>query len=99
MDLSQRLLEAARKCAGETALAALAQAGASPIEQIKSAGLNKADLARCVGEAVGIQFISDLAERPPSATFLEKVPIAFARQHKMLGLASNNGHLPVAVSS
>ncbi|MDB5328511.1 MAG: gspE, partial [Phycisphaerales bacterium] len=31
--------------------------------------------------------------------FLERVPIAFARQHKLLGLASDNEHLQVAITT
>jgi general secretion pathway protein E len=49
-------------------------------------------------ERLGIPFAHDLPDRPPSATFLDKVPIAFARQHKLLGLASDNGHLPIAIA-
>jgi len=45
----------------------------------------------------GIERIDDLKLRSPSAEFLEKIPIGFARRHGMLGLASDNGHLPVAV--
>ncbi len=40
-----------------------------------------------------------IADRPASADFVEKIPIAFARRHAMLGLASEGTSLPVAVTS
>jgi general secretion pathway protein E len=54
---------------------------------------------RATAERLGIPFAHDLPDRPPSATFLDKVPIAFARQYKLLGLAADDGRLPVAIAS
>jgi general secretion pathway protein E len=48
-------------------------------------------------ERLGIPVAHDLPDRPPSATFLDKVPIAFARQYKLLGLASDSSHMPIAI--
>ena len=38
-------------------------------------------------------------DRPASAEFIERIPIAFARRHGLLGLADDGPRLPVAVSS
>ena len=104
--LSAKLLEAARRLAGTAG--ALSRESAAPLPEktngtraldaVRQAGVDDATVARCLAETLGIEQITDLADRPPSATFLSKVPIAFARQHKMIGLASSNGHLPVAVA-
>ncbi len=41
----------------------------------------------------------DLAKLQPSASFVQKVPIHFARSKKVLGLASDNGHVLVAMTN
>ncbi|MCC7409234.1 MAG: type II secretion system ATPase GspE [Phycisphaeraceae bacterium] len=65
---------------------------------VRQKGLDETAVARAVAEAVGIDYLEDLSDQPASASFVEKVPIAFARQHVMLGLAGENGQLPVAVA-
>jgi general secretion pathway protein E len=40
-----------------------------------------------------------VADQPASAAFVEKIPIAFARRHLMLGLSSDESRLPVAVTA
>src|SRR3712207_2039249 len=45
---------------------------------------------------LGLPFIEDLAARPASAEFVERVPLGFARQHGVIGLAGGNGRVPVA---
>ena len=42
---------------------------------------------------------NSLAELRPSAQFVEQIPIGFARQHLMLGMASGNNTLIVALGS
>lgn len=45
-----------------------------------------------------IERIDDLSQHGADPTFVERVPIAFARRHSLLGLVHNNGRLPVAIS-
>jgi general secretion pathway protein E len=48
-----------------------------------------------------VPVISDLSARAPSAEFVEKIPINFARQHALLGLAESPdapGRMPVAIA-
>src|SRR5688572_16205880 len=45
----------------------------------------------------GLPAVESLGGREPSAEFVERVPIHFARQHGLLGLVGENGSLPVAV--
>ena len=47
---------------------------------------------------LGIPILTDLKDRPASTDFLEKVPIAYARQHGVLGLDGTGERVPVAVS-
>src|SRR5215211_6331693 len=47
---------------------------------------------------LGLPVLESLGGREPSAEFVERVPIHFARQHGVLGLVGDNGRLPVAVS-
>jgi general secretion pathway protein E len=53
--------------------------------------------SRALAESLGLSFISDLSARSPSAEFVEKVPIGFARQHGVIGLAGGDGRMPVAL--
>ena len=49
---------------------------------------------------LGVLFVTDLLQRAPSARFVERVPIGFARQHCLLGLAADDGRdMPLAMRS
>jgi general secretion pathway protein E len=48
--------------------------------------------------SLGLTVVESLGGREPSAEFVERIPIHFARQHGVLGLAGENGKLSVAVS-
>src|SRR5437660_213638 len=61
------------------------------LEAAREAGLSDVAIARAVASALDIKFIEDLADRTASALFMEKIPIGFARDHKVLGLAAENG--------
>ena len=52
------------------------------------------DLAR----SLGLEHAASLADRQASSSFVEKIPIGFARRFGLLGLDGANGHLPVAFS-
>src|SRR5688500_10571987 len=54
----------------------------------REAGLGEADLCRAAAKVLGLAFADDLRTRPASLEFVERVPIHFARQHGLLGLAS-----------
>jgi general secretion pathway protein E len=55
--------------------------------------------ARALADSMGIAFVTDLANRSPSAAFVERVPINFARRHGVLGLsAAGTEPMPVAMS-
>ena len=70
---------------------ALAEVGPGEIAPSDRTAL--ATLAR----RLGLSIVEDLTDRAPSQEFLEKIPIAFARHHKILGLASENGHLRLVI--
>jgi general secretion pathway protein E len=59
----------------------------------------KPDL-RAVAESIGVGVLTDLPSRAPSAEFVEKIPINFARQHGVLGLAVESGDaMPVVMGA
>jgi len=53
--------------------------------------------SKAVADSLGLPFIDDLASRPASPEFVERIPIGFARQHMLLGLSGGNGRMPVAI--
>jgi len=58
--------------------------------------------SRAMADSLGLPFVGDLSARPASAEFVEKIPIGFARQHGIIGLAADangngNGRMPVAL--
>jgi general secretion pathway protein E len=60
--------------------------------------LSESDLRlQTMAESLGLSFLHGVGERPPSAAFLKKIPIRFARQHCLLGLADEEATLPVLI--
>ena len=52
---------------------------------------------RDTARELGLRFVEDITQYPASAEFVEKVPIAFAREHCLLGLATDGDRLSVAL--
>ncbi|MCC7407062.1 MAG: type II secretion system ATPase GspE [Phycisphaeraceae bacterium] len=100
--LAQALQAQAQRAGVALSLAAGAGEGGQTDQSVlavaRQKGLGDAAIAQAVAEAAGLGYLEDLSDRPASANFVEKVPIAFARQHVLLGLASENGQMPVAVA-
>ncbi len=61
----------------------------TPLESARAAGLKGDGLARHVAGELDLPYETDLSKRPASATFLQKVPVTFAREKLVLGLANN----------
>jgi len=60
--------------------------------------LSESDLAlQRMAESLGLEFLYGVGERPPSAMFIRKIPIRFARQHCLLGLADEDETLPILI--
>jgi general secretion pathway protein E len=51
-----------------------------------------------LSEALGVPLATNLQDRSPSREFMDRIPIAFARAHKVLGLAVEDGILPVVIA-
>src|SRR5690349_17892188 len=62
------------------------------ISAARSAGISAA-----VAKGLGMRFVGSLSSFAPSAEFLNAVPIAFARQHRILGLMGENDQLLLAL--
>ena len=67
------------------------------IESARAAGAPEIALTRAVAKGLGIRFIDNPSSHSPSAEFLNAVPIAFARQHRVLGLMGENDTLLIAL--
>ena len=62
--------------------------------------LSESDLSlQRMAEFLGLEFLYGVGERPPSATFIRKIPIRFARRHCLLGLADEEETLPIVIYS
>jgi general secretion pathway protein E len=73
---------------------------ACPLGMALSAGLDQSATARAVAEAIGAEHVDRLpTDARPSARFMDAIPIGYARRHKVMGLASDNGAMPVLVAN
>jgi general secretion pathway protein E len=99
--LQARLWDAIRRQAAAACSLSLPEqppADADLLGVARQSGLDGALLNRALAQVLGVEVVEDLPRRPASAQFIEQVPIGFARRHGLLGLASENGQMPVAVA-
>ena len=91
-------LSIALQTIGSTAV--LTPAGGLPllIKSAKQGGLSEVQINRAVAVGMNIPFTDVLSNFPTAAEFVSKIPIAFARQHSLIGLVDENGRLVVAMS-
>ncbi len=54
---------------------------------------------RAFAESLGVPFLTALADRPASVAFVERIPIAFARNHCLLGLADDGPAMPILIGN
>ena len=52
---------------------------------------------RTLAQHLGLRLVEDLNGRQPSAQFLQQIPIAFAREHGVLGLAGSDERLEIVL--
>jgi general secretion pathway protein E len=71
--------------------------GTAPMTWLGERQLPADARAEAMAVALGVTFIADIQTHTPSADFVERIPIAFARDHCILGLASESGPMPVAI--
>jgi len=64
----------------------------------RQAEVDEFTIAAAAAEVLNIPFIEQLTTRPVSGEFVSRVPIAFARTHGVIGLAGENGAMPVAAA-
>ncbi len=62
---------------------------ATPLEQARANGLTGDALARHLAGELGLAYDIDLTGKPAAARFVERVPISFARDKLVLGLAGD----------
>jgi general secretion pathway protein E len=68
-----------------------------PLAAAQQSGDDTELQSRSFASRLGAPFLESLGGRAPSAEFIERVPIGFARQHLLLGLASDEPSLPVVL--
>jgi len=73
--------------------------GSSALAIVRDSGADLDVQTKALAECLGISYLAKLDGRPPSAEFIERVPIAFARQHMILGLASDEPRMPLVLGS
>ena len=78
--------------------ALMGQAEATSPAAARQAGVEEEAIAAAAAKALGLEYIESLARLPASSEFVEAIPIAFARRHCLLGLASDNGVLRLAIA-
>ncbi len=66
------------------------------VESARGAGAADSDVTKAVARGMGIAFVERLDGYAPSAEFLSVVPIAFARQHHVLGFMGEGDRLLLA---
>ena len=54
----------------------------------RRSGASEQAIGQAIARTLGITVLADLNDRPASALFVERVPISYARQHRVIGLAA-----------
>ncbi len=57
-----------------------------------------ATIVRALADEVGIPFVDKIRNEDVPANLVERIPISFARQHRLLGLAEDGEHGPIRVA-
>jgi general secretion pathway protein E len=71
----------------------------APLDWAAKLGIDDQTQCRAASRLLGIPYEDDLATYPPSALFAERIPIDFARQHELMGMALPQDRLAIAVAS
>ena len=70
----------------------------SLLELLEAHADDRVALSRALAGRLGVPIIADLRQREASAVFVERIPIAYARDRAVLGLAEREQRVPVAVA-
>jgi general secretion pathway protein E len=62
-----------------------------------STGTESNKAGREAAAALAVPFVENLSSHAPSADFVAKIPIAFARRHQIMGFAGENGRITAAL--
>ena len=62
-----------------------------------SASIDVESEARDLAKLLDLPFLSSLDSHAPSAAFVERIPIGFAREHCLLGLADDEATMPILI--
>ncbi|HVA51070.1 MAG TPA: ATPase, T2SS/T4P/T4SS family [Pirellulales bacterium] len=92
-------LAALRELAPDVAAAPSPDAAIAPLAWAAALGIDATCQCRAASRAFDIPFLEDLSAHPPSALFVERIPIDFARQHELIGVALPDDRLGLALGS
>ena len=87
-----------RQGADEAAVGDTLSASGPPVVAARRAGMDGKDLAAAISEVLDVPFVEDLSKPAASAEFVSRIPIGFARQHRILGLTGRDGRVRLAIS-
>lgn len=73
--------------------------GNSPLEATRAIGLTGNRELQAFSEWLQVPYWASLADQPPSAEFLARVPISYARQYAVLGFATTSEEMILALGS
>jgi general secretion pathway protein E len=96
--ISRRLAAALAKLGDSAASRTPPSVDTTLLAWLEQQGLSAEERTRTIANVLDIPFVEDLVERPAAAEFLERIPIAFARQHCILGFVGEGGHIAAAIS-
>lgn len=71
----------------------------APLEWAERTGIDAKTQCQVAARLLDIPFLDDLTDYPPSALFVERIPIDFARQHEVVGLALPEGRVGLALAN
>lgn len=66
-------------------------------QQPVTTGVTEINQSQDLAQRLGLRFEEDLSKHAASTEFVERIPIAFAREHCLLGLASEGDRLTVVI--
>ncbi len=67
------------------------------IDQAYACGADPAQVNHLLADALHLPYAATLSSHPSSALFLARIPISFARQHQVMGLAGPDDQLLIAL--
>jgi len=97
--LGEELLGALRRRGfGEPVSTEVASSPVQLLDAARAAGMENGKITQALAEMLDVPFAEELNGRRASAEFVSRIPIGFARQHRIIGVAGDHGRVLVAIT-